>query len=485
MNAPAPTFDAEQARLAAAAHLQPAHFVEFQRLAKSLIHGPQFQLLIVDCRDERLRAKVLESLALVQQQAGLRGAELVLDDSVGDVQALESRLVALATEHEVIHVMGASHWMDAGRWESFNLLRERLSLLVRVRLVLWLNAEAIGLVARYAPDIWAWRSGIYTFELSVSSIFINGVSAGFQAGAGRPIISLTSYGMKEKFQRLGQLRDFLAATPSPSDELKVVLLNEMGDLLFFLGYLDDSLVIRRDELLPLFGKMGRTRECAITSGKIAEILQLKLDFQLALQILKNDVLPVFEALGDAALQAMALSKIADIAYMQGDFDAALKIRRQEVLPIYQKLGQERSVAVTLGQVADVLQAKGDLGEALRIRQQEVLPVYERVGDIRSRAVVMGKIADVLWEEGRFDEALIIRREEQLPIYEKLGDMRELLVGRTRLAVCLMQRGYNSDHAEIENLLRLAHAAAQRLGLPEEHQIAELYERFLGANINSD
>ena len=61
MNSPAPTFDAEQARLAAAAHLQPAHFVEFQRLAKSLIHGPQFQLLIVDCRDERLRAKVLES----------------------------------------------------------------------------------------------------------------------------------------------------------------------------------------------------------------------------------------------------------------------------------------------------------------------------------------------------------------------------------------------------------------------------------------
>jgi hypothetical protein len=214
MNSPASTFDAEQARLAAAAHLQPEHFVEFQRLAKSLIHGPQFQLLIVDCRDERLRAKVLQSLALIQQQAGLRGAELVLDDSVGDVQALESRLVALAAEHEVIHVFGASHWMDAGRWESFNLLRERLAALVRARLLLWLDEVVIARLVRYAPDLWAWRAGVYGFPPPSTDMGV-----------------IESRSREALWQRVAQLRAWLNASPDLEDDLRLPLIRELTALL--------------------------------------------------------------------------------------------------------------------------------------------------------------------------------------------------------------------------------------------------------------
>jgi hypothetical protein len=218
MNSPAPTFDAEQARLAAAAHLQPAHFVEFQRLAKSLIHGPQFQLLIVDCRDERLRAKVLESLALIQQQAGLRGAELVLDDSVGDVQVLEARLVALAAEHEVIHVLGASYWMDAGRWASFNLLRERLAAMVRTRLLLWLDEVAIAQVVHHAPDLWAWRAGVYGFP-----------SPSIGIGA------IESRSREELWRRVVQLRGWLNEAPDLADDMRVPLHHELATLLAALG----------------------------------------------------------------------------------------------------------------------------------------------------------------------------------------------------------------------------------------------------------
>lgn len=220
MNSPAPTFDAEQARLAAAAHLQPAHFVEFQRLAKSLIHGPQFQLLIVDCRDERLRAKVLESLALIQPHAGLRGAELVLDDSVGDVQVLETRLVALAAEHEVIHVLGASYWMDAGRWESFNLLRERLAMTVRVKLLLWLHEATIAQVVRHAPDIWAWRAGVYGFSSP-------------SVGMGRE--TTESRSREALWQRVAELRVWLNEAPDLADDMREPLCRELASLLAGLG----------------------------------------------------------------------------------------------------------------------------------------------------------------------------------------------------------------------------------------------------------
>ncbi len=236
MNAPAPTFDAEQARLAAAAHLQPAHFVEFQRLAKSLIHGPQFQLLIVDCRDERLRAKVLLALAQVQQQAGLRGVELALNDDLSNVQALEARLVDLAAEHQVIHLLDASIWMDATRWESFNLLRERLSASVRARLVIWLNEVSIAQVARYSPDIWAWRSGVYPFPQKI----IFGNSPGiFSSGLGiiqnGLISSIAFFGGDEiNFQkhvgRSVEISDWLNR-PHVPNEIRVPLVEELNDLL--------------------------------------------------------------------------------------------------------------------------------------------------------------------------------------------------------------------------------------------------------------
>lgn len=485
MNAPAPTFDAEQARLAAAAHLQPAHFVEFQRLAKSLIHGPQFQLLIVDCRDERLRAKMLESLALIQQQAGLRSAELVLDDSVGDVQALESRLVALAAEHEVTHVLGASYWMDAGRWESFNLLRERLSTAVQVRLVLWLNSDAIALVARHASDIWAWRAGIYMFELESSISPVDDLLHQVQVSTGRLNKSFDVRSMRDRFQRIAQLRMTLARAPAPSDELKAPLLSELGDLLFAVGDLENSLKIRREEELSVYERIGDVRSMAMTMGHIADILQVRGDFDGALKIRQEEELPVFERLGDFRSRAVTMGKIADVLQVRGEWDEALRIRREEQLPVYEDLGDARARAVTMSKIADVLQARGNIDDALRIRREEVLPSFEKLGDVRSRAVTMGKIADVVQARGDLEGSLKIRREEELPIYEKLGDTRELLVGRTNLAVCLKQRGRAEDMPEIERLLRQAYAAAQRLGLPETRNIAEHFEQFLGAKIDSD
>ncbi len=95
---------------------------------------------------------------------------------------------------------------------------------------------------------------------------------------------------------------------------------------------------------------------------------------------------------------------------------------------------------------------------------------------------MGRLADVLQARGELEEALRIRREEELPVYEKLGDVRELLVGRANLAITLQQCGRAEDRAEIERLLRLAHADALRLGLPEARQIEGIFERFLGMKI---
>ena len=110
-------------------------------------------------------------------------------------------------------------------------------------------------------------------------------------------------------------------------------------------------------------------------------------------------LPVYERLGDTRETAITWGSIADIAYQRGDYDEALRIRREMQLPVYERLGDTRSTAITWGQIADIAYQRGDYDEALRIHREIELPVYERLGDTRSAAITWGKIADIAYQRG--------------------------------------------------------------------------------------
>ena len=97
----------------------------------------------------------------------------------------------------------------------------------------------------------------------------------------------------------------------------------------------------------------------------------------ALRILREDLLPVFERLGDARERAVTMGRIADILVSRGDLDEALRIRREEQLPVYERLGDVRERAVTMGRIAHVLLQKGDVGAA-RALQEERLEINRRL-----------------------------------------------------------------------------------------------------------
>lgn len=406
MNAPAPTFDAEQARLAAAAHLQPAHFVEFQRLAKSLIHGPQFQLLIVDCRDERLRAKVLESLALIQQQAGLRGAEFVLDDSVGDVQVLESRLVALAVGHEVIHVMGASHWMDAGRWESFNLLRERFAVLVRVRLVFWLNSQSIKLVARHASDIWAWRAGVYLFE---SALPYGGVASA--AAFSSSIFDFDD--ASGDMGRRSELESILINNPELSEELLLPLLKELGDVCYSLGDFRRALEVRESLADLLRRSMGEEHpDTLIAIIGLAEVFSAENDFYAAQQILEKALDSCQHRLGpEHPISLRVVSDLAVIFLAQNKYPEALRLQWMVVEAKKRILGDGHPDTLSmLSNYANLLRLSGDVSGAALLERE----VLEKRQDIFGEShpytlAAMGNLAATLKELGELSSATKIQK----------------------------------------------------------------------------
>jgi tetratricopeptide (TPR) repeat protein len=418
-------FAIEQARLAEARQLPGPCHDDFLRLSRTLIHGPPFQWLLVEAPDEGLRRQVLEALDRVLQRAGLRSDRLPLSDKILDVPMLEARLENNARQAPVVHVIGRPGWFDAARWEAFNTRRERLAAKARARLVFWLDGEAIALASRSAPDLWAWRSGVYAFLPAAAPGALNA------PGGERPWpmpspnddggVDIRS--MAERSRRVAEIRAWLEGNPDAPDELRITLVNELGRLLFNLGDLDEALAHWHEVELPLHRRLGDFRSQAITMGKIADILQARGQLDEALRIRQEAELPVYECLGDVRSKAITMGRIADILQARGQLDEALRIHQEEALPVFERLGDVRSKAITMGKIAGILQARGQLDEALRIHQEEGLTVYERLGDVRTKAFTMGLIAEILQARGQLIEALRIYQEEALPVFERLGDVR--------------------------------------------------------------
>ncbi|WP_291994584.1 hypothetical protein [Candidatus Accumulibacter sp. ACC003] len=508
----ASSFEIERLRLQAAGSLPAQCFDDFQRLSRTLLHGPTFQWLLVDAPHELLRKQVMAALDDVLQAAGLAVNRLPLGRRVADVATLEKRLLKSAGSAAVVHVIGRPGWFDAAHWDAFNVRRERIAAEVRARLVFWLDAEAIALASRAAPDIWAWRGGVYAFAPLAATEYDRMEGPGgalpfvrFQYRHGLDVRS-----MSQRRRRIGEIQAWLESHPSAPDDLLVAPLNELGRLLYDLGdydaalthwrerelplhllrgyergvavtqgriadvlqargQLDEALRIRREEQLPVYERLGDLRARAVTQGRIADVLQAQGQLEETLRIRLEEELPVYERLGDVRARALTQGKVADVLQVRGQLDEALRMRRDEELPVYERLGDVRSVAATQGKIADVLEMRGQLNEALRIRREEELPVYERLGDVRERAVTQGKIADVLQERGQLDEALRIRREEQLPVFERLGDVRGQAVTQGRIADVLEMRGQLDEALRIRREEELP--VYERLGDVRERAVA--------------
>jgi tetratricopeptide (TPR) repeat protein len=435
-------FAIEQARLAEARQLPGPCHDDFLRLSRTLIHGPPFQWLLVEAPDEGLRRQVMEALDRVLQRAGLRSDRLPLSDKILDVPMLEARLVNNARQAPVVHVIGRPGWFDAARWEAFNTRRERLAAKARARLVFWLDGEAIALASRSAPDLWAWRSGVYAF--------LPAAAPGAQPAPGGvrlwPMPAPSAHGgldtrsMAERSRRVVEIRAWLESNPEAPDELQSTLVDELGQLLFNLGDLDEALAHCREVELPLHRRLGDSRNRAITIGRIADILQARGQLDEALRIRQEEQRPVFERLGDVRLKAITMGQIADILESRGQRDEALRIYQEEALPVFERQGDVQSKAITMVRIADILKDKGQLDEALRIYQEEGLAVFECLGDVRSQAITLGKIADILQARGQLDEALRIYQVEQLPVFERLGDVQSKAITMGRIADILQARG---------------------------------------------
>ncbi len=454
-------------------HLVQIHTGEFERLNRAIRSGGGFRLLLAQYNLPHYRDSLLDRLKDLHDNC----RSIYVDrENPSNFDALQMHLADMAETSEVLHILGMAEWpaVSVEEWlPSLNHRREALATKCPIPVVLWLSGGLIKKLALQAPDMWAWRAGVFDFSVR-SEVTV----PLFMASKDRFLPAPES---ERRRKRIEELKAYLKSHSDLTPSLRASLLRECGDLHLSIGEpaeamkcfdkalllyeslgdemniaetrggiadiheargeLDEALRILREESLPIFERLGDVRSRAVTMGKIAGIHRARGEFDEALRILREESLPVFEQLGDVRSRAVAMGQIADIHQSSGKFDeTALRIRREEELPIYERLGDVRSRAVTMGKIADIHRARGEFDEALRIYREERLPIAESLGEIRGHAVTMGKVADIHEDCGELDEALRIRREELLPVHEQLGDIRERAVTIGKIADIHQLRG---------------------------------------------
>ena len=270
----------------------PAFGAELGRLARAVGHGPDFQILIVEAVSDEARRMAREAIDHAAKERGLRVAEVCWDPAA-DAECLEQLIVATAADADLIHLSGAPNWLTSQRWQGLNIRRDRLAESARARLVWWLHPRNVTEMVTQAPDLWAWRGGVYSFL----SVALPGVSP------------LTSFGFprvnradpEPRRKRIREIRSWLEGTPQPA--LVYEAAREWGDLALSLGEFDEARHAYQDIALPAARLHHTAQEALTIKQALAAVATEAGDFGGAIEILKdaaeesgrlNDAIPLHE-----------------------------------------------------------------------------------------------------------------------------------------------------------------------------------------------
>jgi tetratricopeptide (TPR) repeat protein len=362
--------------------LQDAHSGGVLDFARLLRVSSGFSFVVLQYNDAAYRDKVISYL----DHHATSPAILALSEH-DDVADFERHLFKLATDHDMVHVIGTHEWLAGEqrltRLHGLNYHRELIADQARTVVAFWMIGPDIAALTLEAPDLWSWRKGVVDFSRTWEE----------QHELERDRIDLNSADLDERRERMAALQRYLAEQQGKT-ATRAGLLRELGQILDHLA--------RPDEALPVFQEA-----LAIYRGN---------DF-------KRD-------------HAFVLGYIARIYVRKGDVDQALKLHQEE-LEVYENLGDKRSRAITLGDIARIYVSKGDVDQALKLHE-EMLQVFESLGDKRSRAVTLGDIARIYVDKGDVDQALKLH-EERLQVFESLGDLDGLANTLWMLAQINLQR----------------------------------------------
>ena len=437
----------------------PASGAELDRLARAVGHGPDFQILIVEAVADEARRMAREAIDHAAEERGLRVAEVCWDPAA-DAEGLEQLIVAAASDADLIHLSGTPDWLTSERWQGLNIRRDRLAESARARLVWWLHPRNVAEMATQAPDLWAWRGGVYSF-LDVASPSVSPLTSfDFPHEAW---VNRADPGPRRK--RIREIRTWLEGAPQP--ELVYEVAREWGDLALSLGEFDEARHAYRDIALPAARLHHTSRDVLAMKDALATVASEAGDFGGAIEILKDVAEESGRLLGaDHPDTLRSRNNLASAYQDAGRLNDAIPLH-EETLKAQEQLLEPNhpDTLITRNNLASAYQDAGRLNDAIPLFEETLTTEEQLFGpDHPDTLITRNNLASAYRAAGRLNDAI--------PLHE------ENFKARTQLL------GPNHPHTlTSSNNLASAYRAASRLNdaipLFEENLTAQT--QILGPN----
>ncbi len=267
-----------------------------------------FSLLIGLFNDAAYRDKVATQL-----RDGRFGGSIVdATTAAGDYNHLEQQIADRS--RQPIQLVKTERWSPESSelWRAMNYHRERIATICPNPLIIWVPEwEAQDFVTE-APDIWAWRSGVFDFTHTREV-----------ATATRSFSDQTP-NLGPETKRISEIGRYLDTIPPSSRQpADIALLVERGDRLAAGGDRDSALAdyqTAQEEYRAGDDPLGEAR----VKGKIADILYQRGELDQALK-LAEEALNLARRLGDLNSVGSAQWRLARWALTEQDIDTALPL----------------------------------------------------------------------------------------------------------------------------------------------------------------
>ncbi|WP_223269911.1 tetratricopeptide repeat protein [Nostoc sp. 'Peltigera membranacea cyanobiont' 213] len=349
--------------------------------------------------------------------------------------------------------------------QDLNFVRDAFSDSVPHPVLIFLPDHALMRLAKYAPDFWAWRKGVFYFQ-TVQSTQELAIEKTIQSER-----ILESLDLPERQERI-DLLERLLMEPSTDIRTRINILKELGVVYRSIGEVQKA----EDFLLKA---LKLTEEDEHLAGIKASVLYElgwiyddlgEWDKAIALY---NQSLEINERIGNVQGKAATLHCLAIIYANKGDVDEAIALYNQS-LEIEESIGDVQGKAATLHCLAIIYANKGDVDEAIALYNQS-LEIKERIGNVQGKAATLHQLAGIYAKKGDVDEAIALFNQS-LEIKERIGDVQGKAMTLWWLGHLAEQQG---EYTKAISYLQPALEILQRLKSPDAESVSASLDRVMG------
>jgi tetratricopeptide (TPR) repeat protein len=376
---------------------------------------PDVQWVPIALADERLQYFGLE----VREQ--LQSVELIPDrQPVLLISGLERSIGATGDYPQVL--------------SNLNMERDSYPRILPYPIVLVLPSYAITRCARFAPDLWSWKSIEVRLHSELPSQDLIPKT--------NPI-STDSDKIKPVSQsRFDLLTELLAENPEPTID-RARLLNQLGDTYRSI-YKNDEAESAYRSALDIYDNFPNSLDRSKILDGLANLYHLQGKFTKALKLWQQ-ALAIQKEIGDRRGEASSLHCLAIIYQRLGDLDKALKLS-EDSIEILKEIGDRLGEAASLHVLSMIYETLGDLNKALQFSQNS-LDIYREIGDREGEAVLL-QVLSVTYHELGDSEKAIQFSQNSLDICREIGNREGEAVSLSIMAYYAGQLGDTEQKKEL-------------------------------------